>query len=138
MKIRRYKELIRIDDYYERFQYLQLRGEVGMTTFGWERFMNQALYKTKRWRKIRDEVIIRDCGCDLAHPDFEIRDKIIIHHMNPISADDIEAESDIVFDPEFLICVTHMTHNAIHYGDESLLQRLPIERRPGDTCPWKY
>lgn len=137
MKIRRYKELMRIDDYYERYRYLQLKGEVGMVTFGWERFMNQALYKTKRWKKTRDEVIIRDCGCDLAHPDFEIRDRIIIHHMNPISADDIESESDIVFDPEFLICTTHMTHNAIHYGDESLLPRLPIERRPGDTCPWK-
>ncbi len=137
MRVRTYTELVRIPDYYERYRYLQLRGEVGEETFGRERYLNQALYKTLRWRKIRDEVIIRDNGCDLAHPDYEIRDRIVIHHMNPITLEDLEKESDVVFDPEFLICVAPLTHNAIHYGDIDLLPSLPIERRPGDTCPWK-
>lgn len=137
MRFRTYTELSRIYDFYERFRYLQLRGEVGAVTFGWERFLNQALYKTKRWRKARDLVIMRDDGCDLGHPDFQIRDRILIHHMNPISPKDIEEESDAVFDPEFLICTTFGTHNAIHYGDETLLPKLPVERRPWDTCPWR-
>lgn len=137
MRLRCYKELNRIEDYYERFRYLQLRGEVGVSTFGWERYLNQALYRSPRWRKVRDEVIIRDNGCDLAHPDFEIRDRIIVHHMNPLSVEDIEADRDIIYDPEFLICTAPMTHNAIHYGDEGLLNHLPVVRRPGDTCPWR-
>lgn len=137
MRIRTYTELSRIPDFYERYRYLRLRGEVGMTTFGWERYLNQALYKTRRWRKARDQVIMRDDGCDLGHPDFQIRDRIIIHHMNPITLKDIEEERDDVFDPEFLICTASMTHNAIHYGDENLLPQLPVERRPGDTCPWR-
>lgn len=137
MRVRCYKELKRIDDYYERFKYLQLRGEVGASTFGWERYLNQMLYRSQRWRKVRDEVIIRDNGCDLAHPDFEIRFRIIVHHMNPLSVEDIELDRDIIYDPEFLICTTQMTHNAIHYGDEDLLPRLPVTRHPGDTCPWR-
>lgn len=137
MRIRTYTELTRILDFYERFRYLQLRGEVGKSTFGWERYLNQSLYRSQRWRKIRDKVIIRDQGCDLAHPDYEIRDRVIIHHINPISPEDIEEENDCIFDPEFLVCVSPMSHNAIHYGDENLLPSLPIERRPGDTCPWK-
>lgn len=137
MKIRTYTELARIDDYRERFQYLQLRGEVGASTFGWERYLNQAFYKTKRWRRARDLVIMRDEGCDLGHPDYQILDRIIIHHMNPITLEDIEEERDEVFDPEFLICTAPMTHNAIHYGDTRLLIQLPEERRPMDTCPWR-
>lgn len=137
MRLRTYKELIRIPDYYERFQYLQLRGEVGEETFGWERYLNQALYRTRRWKRVRDEVIIRDEGCDLAHSDYEIHDRIIIHHMNPITPEDLENEKALVFDPEFLVCVAPMTHNAIHYGDIDLLPKLPIERRAGDTCLWK-
>lgn len=138
MRLRTYKELIRISDYYERFRYLQLRGEVGKETFGLHlRSLNQALYRTKRWKRIRDEVIIRDKGCDIAHLDYEIHDRIVIHHMNPITPEDLEEENDYVFDPEFLICVAPMTHNAIHYGDVGLLPCLPIDRKPGDTCPWK-
>lgn len=139
MRIRTYTELIRIPDYYERFRYLQLRGEVGIETFGWERYLNQMLYRSKKWRKVRDEVIIRDNGCDLAHPDFEISkyDRIYIHHMNPLSPEDVESNSDLIYDPEFLICTVFGTHNAIHYGDEGLLPKLPVERRPGDTCPWR-
>lgn len=137
MRVRRYQELKRIEDYYERFKYLQLRGEVGASTFGWERYLNQMLYRSQRWRKVRDEVIIRDNGCDLAHPDFEIHDRIIVHHMNPLSVEDIELDRDIIYDPEFLICTAPMTHNAIHYGDTDLLPRLPVIRRPGDTCPWR-
>lgn len=137
MKIRTYKELSRIDDFYERFRYLQLRGEVGASTFGWERFLNQALYKSRRWRKIRDQVILRDDGCDLGHPDYQIRDRVIIHHMNPITLEDVEEERDEAFDPEFLVCTAPMTHNAIHYGDEKLLPSPLTVRKPGDTCPWK-
>lgn len=137
MKLRTYKELIRIPDYYDRFRYLQLRGEVGQQTFGWERYLNQILYRSKEWRKTRDVVIMRDEGCDLAHPDYEIRDRIIIHHMNPITLEDIEEKNDYIFDPEFLICTASMTHKAIHYGNEDLLPSLPIERRPGDTCLWR-
>lgn len=137
MIVRRYRELIRFDSYYERFEYLKLRGEVGVATFGRERYLNQMLYHSPRWRKVRDEVIIRDNGCDLAHPDFEIHDKIIVHHMNPLSIEDIELDRDSIYDPEFLICTTTMTHNAIHYGDADLLAQLPVQRYPGDTCPWK-
>lgn len=139
MRIRTYTELVRIQDYYERFRYLQLRGEVGARTFGWERYLNQMLYRSQRWRKVRDKVIIRDNGCDLAHPDYEISsyDRIIIHHMNPLTIEDIEADRDVIYEPEFLICTTTRSHNAIHYSDESQLPNLPIERRPGDTCPWR-
>lgn len=137
MRIRRYTELIRISDFRERYEYLRLGGEVGARTFGWERFLNQELYHSKKWRKVRDEVIVRDCGCDLAHPDFEIGDCVIIHHMNPLSSDEIESDSGLIYDPEFLICTSRMTHNAIHYGDSELLPRLPVLRRPGDTCPWR-
>lgn len=139
MRTRTYSELIRISDYYDRFRYLQLRGEVGVQTFGWERYLNQMLYRSARWRKVRDQVIIRDCGCDLAHPDYEIGrcDRLIVHHMNPLSIEDVESDSDLIYDPEFLICTASLTHEAIHYSDEGLLPKLPVERRPGDTCPWR-
>lgn len=137
MKIRTYTELIRIDDFVGRYEYLRLRGEVGVSTFGWERWMNQMLYRSSKWRRTRDKVIIRDMGCDLAHQDFQIGDRIIIHHMNPLTLEQIEDDVDEIYEPEFLICTSHMTHNAIHYGDQSLLPQLPVERMPGDTCPWK-
>lgn len=137
MRIRTYTELIRIEDFVERYEYLRLRGEVGVATFGWERWLNQELYKSSKWRRVRDKVIIRDMGCDLAHPDFQIEDRIIIHHMNPLTPEDIENDVDEIYEPEFLICTSHMTHNAIHYGDQKLLPQLPAERFPGDTCPWK-
>lgn len=137
MKVRTYSELIRIPDYYDRFRYLQVRGEIGKETFGWERYLNQSFYRSKEWRRVRDKVIMRDNGCDLAHPDYEIHDLIVIHHMNPISPEDIEVGNDCIFDPEFLICTSSITHKAIHYGDENLLPSLPVERRPGDTCLWR-
>lgn len=136
--IRTYSELNRIQDFYDRFKYLRLNGQVGDVTFGWERYLNQELYRSRKWKKVRDQVIIRDNGCDLSHPDFEIHSKIIIHHMNPITVDQIERDDNCLYDPELLICVSPMTHNAIHYGDERLLPRLPVERRPYDTSPWRW
>lgn len=135
--IKTYTELIRIPEFYDRFLYAKLVGRVGEETFGWHRYLNQELYSSKKWKHVRNEVIVRDDGCDLAHPDFEIRDRIVIHHLNPITLEDIENESDLVFDPEFLICVSDGTHKAIHYGDGNKLPQLPIVRRPGDTCPWR-
>lgn len=137
MMNRSFSELQRLKTFEERYFYLQLKGNVGESTFGFDRYLNQMLYKSGRWRKARTEVIIRDNGCDLGIDDREIQDKIIIHHMNPITIEDVEQGRDFVFDPEFLICTTDRTHNAIHYGDEKLLPRLPIERRAGDTCPWR-
>lgn len=135
--IRTYSELKRFDTFLDRYNYLKLSGRVGIETFGIDRYINQGLYRSRKWRRIRDEVIIRDEACDLGMPGYDLYDRIIIHHMNPITLEDIEDENPIIFDPEFLICTSFMTHNAIHYGDESLLPKEPIERRPGDTCPWK-
>lgn len=137
MRLRTYKELSRLASFKERYDYLRIGGEVGAMTFGWERYINQMLYHSKKWRKARDMVIIRDEGCDLAHQDFEIRDQIIVHHMNPLTPEDIEEDCDYIYDPDLLICTSRNTHNAIHYGDVSLLPKLPIERRPWDTCPWR-
>ncbi len=137
MKIRRYSELITLPTFEERFKYLQLNGSVGTDTFGFDRYLNQIFYKSKEWKKLRDQIIIRDNGCDLAAEGHDIYGRVIIHHLNPISKDDILNRSDILMNPEYLICTTHSTHNAIHYGDEGLLPRAPIERTPNDTCPWK-
>lgn len=137
MMTRTYTELSRLKTLEERFEYLKLSGRVGESTFGFDRYLNQMLYTSKRWRKVRDIVIIRDNGCDLGVEGYEINDKIIIHHMNPITVEDIEEERDWIFDPEYLVSTSDMTHKAIHYGDENLLPKLPIERRPGDTCPWR-
>lgn len=136
--IRRYSELIKLSTFEERFKYLQLNGSVGKDTFGFDRYINQNFYMSQEWKKIRDIVIIRDYGCDLGIEDREIFGKIIIHHMNPICLDDIRNVSDYLTNPEYLICTTHQTHNAIHYGDENLLFRDPIERMKNDTCPWKH
>lgn len=134
--IRTYDELINIDSFEDRFEYLKIPGKVGAETFGFDRWLNQIFYKTKEWKRIRDEVIVRDMGCDLACKDYPIGGKIIIHHMNPICMDDIVNRSDILLNPNFLICTSHNTHNAIHYGDQNLLPKKPIERRPGDTKLW--
>ena len=137
MKLRNYSELSRMASFEERFEYLKLSGKVGLETFGFDRYLNQILYQTDVWRKVRRDVIARDEGFDLGHRDHPIGGRIIIHHMNPITLDDIRSGDRKVFDPEFLICCSHLTHNAIHYGDENLLIKDPIERTPNDTCPWK-
>lgn len=134
--IRRYKNLSRIDTFIERYKYLKLGGVVGETTFGFDRYLNQMLYTSKRWRKTRDEIIIRDNGCDLGIEGYEIHREILVHHMNPITIEDVENDCDHIYDPEFLICTTFNTHRAIHYGDEKLLPVVLIERKPNDTCPW--
>ena len=137
MRIKTYSELITFSTFEDRFEYLQLKGIVGQETFGFDRYLNQILYNSKEWKHLRNEIIVRDNGCDLALEGFEIHGRILIHHINPITIDDVIKRRGIVFDPENLICVTHNTHNAIHYGDKSLLITGPIERRENDTCPWK-
>ena len=136
--IRSYSELSKLQTFEERFRYLQLNGEVGKDTFGFDRYINQKYYKSKEWRSIRDKVILRDNGCDLGIEGRDIHGKILIHHMNPISTQDIEEQSEFLTNPEYLICVTHSTHNAVHYGDENLLVKEPITRTKNDTCPWKH
>ena len=136
--IRTYSELITLPTYEERFEYLKLSGCVGKATFGFDRYINQKIYqRDPRWKKARDIVIIRDNGCDLGIEGREIYGKIIVHHMNPITMEDAINDSDWIYNPEFLICTVHETHNAIHYGDDSLLVKAPIARTPNDTCPWK-
>lgn len=137
MMNRTYSELSSLQSFKERFDYLQLDVEVGKETFGFERYLNQKFYHSQEWRRVRDFVILRDNGCDLGIEGYDIFNRAVIHHMNPILTDDIIHCTDILLNPEYLITTTHDTHNAIHYGDESLLQKPLIERRPGDTCPWK-
>lgn len=141
MSIRTYSELITIPTFEERFRYLKLDGRVGEETFGFDRYLNQILYTSNEWRDVRNHVIVRDHGCDLAMLDREIPNgvKILVHHMNPISVEDIIKRSEFLLNPEFLISTIKNTHDAIHYGDESLLMMTtPIERRPYDTCPWRH
>jgi hypothetical protein len=136
--IRTYSELITLPTYKERFNYLKLDGAVGKDTFGYDRYLNQQLYqRNPRWKKARDIVIIRDNGCDLGVEGYEIFGKVIVHHMNPITLDDIINDRDWIYDPEYLICTVLNTHNAIHYGDEKQLMTAPIVRTKNDTCPWK-
>ena len=136
--MRTYSELIKIPSFIERFRYLKLGGYIGEETFGFDRWLNQYFYKTKEWRDVRNQVILRDNACDLAHPDRPTFGRLIIHHMNPITEKDIVNRSDILLDPEYLITTVHDTHNAIHYGDESLLMLdTPIIRKPNDMCPWR-
>ena len=137
MIIRTYSELITLPTFEDRYRYLQLNGEVGKDTFGFDRYINQQFYRSKEWQRIRDEVIIRDNACDLGMEGYEIHGRIYVHHMNPIMVRDIQSNSDYLMNPEFLICTTHRTHNAIHYGDENLLVRAPIDRTKNDTCPWR-
>ena len=138
-KIRRYSELKQLTTFDERFKYLNLVGVVGEDTFGFDRYLNQQFYKSREWKNVRDYVIARDEGCDLGISGRDIYGKILIHHMNPISIDDIQESTDILLNPEYLICVSHETHNAIHYGNENILKsREPITRTSNDTCPWKH
>lgn len=137
MKIRRYSELIKLPTFEERFEYLKLGGTVGEYTFGFDRYLNQDFYRSKEWKRIRDQVIIRDNGCDLGAEGWDIHGRIYIHHMNPLSIEDITAQSDFLLNPEYLISTTHNTHNAIHYGDSNLLMLGPIERTAHDTSPWR-
>lgn len=134
--IRTYSELTRLKTFEERFEYLSLKGHVGEETFGFDRYLNQVLYTSGRWRKIRDVIIVRDYGCDLAMKGYEIYGRLIVHHMNPITIEDVELDRDIVYDTRFLISVTHNTHLAIHFGDKSLLPKLPTARCKNDTIPW--
>lgn len=138
MSIRTYSELILLPTFEERFKYLQLNGRVGDNTFGFDRYINQKFYRSAEWKRIRDLVIMRDNGCDLALEGYEIYGRILIHHMNPITVKDVELSTEYLMNPEYLICVTHNTHNAIHYGDEKLLTKGPVVRTKNDTCPWKH
>ena len=136
--IRTYSELITLPTFEERFEYLRLNGRIGEETFGYDRMINQLLYqRSVKWRAARDRVIVRDNGCDLGIEGREIRGSIIVHHMNPITIEDVLHERPEVFDPEYLISTVLNTHNAIHYGDASLLVTAPIERSRNDTCPWR-
>lgn len=135
--IRTYSELITFPTFEERYRYLRLEEKVGEDTFGFDRWLNQSFYKDPEWRAIRDKIIIRDNGCDLGIPGREIYSRIIVHHMNPITKDDILSRSAFLLNPEYLICTVKNTHDAIHYGDEGLLIKAPIERTKNDTCPWR-
>lgn len=140
--IRNYTELARLPTFEERFQYLKLNGRVGRDTFGFDRVFNQRFYRSDEWKRIRDDVIVRDTGnqnacCDLGVPGYEIGERILIHHMNPITLEDITESSDFLLNPEYLIAVSHATHNAIHYGGDVKLYLQPVNRHPNDTCPWK-
>lgn len=134
--IRTYTELERLPSLVERFEYLKLQGEVGQETFGFDRYINQRFYRSFEWLRTRDEVIIRDHGCDLGDHNYEIKGRILIHHMNPVNRQDLEDDPDRVLDPNFLVCVSLTTHNAIHFSDKTLLPTLPITRSKYDTCPW--
>ena len=135
-RVRSYREMIKLPTFEERYDYLQLRGSVGTSTFGHDRYLNQRFYTSREWKQLRDEIITRDGGADLAIQDRLIYDRIIIHHMNPISVKSLVGADENDLNPDFLVCVSHNTHNAIHYGDKSLLVQQLVERRPGDTKLW--
>lgn len=136
--IRTYSELITIPTFRGRYEYLKLKGLVGQETFGYDRYLNQVFYKSREWMDIRDYVIVRDNGCDLGIPGHEIHERILIHHMNPITKEDILQRSEFLLDPEYLISTIKITHDAIHYGDENILMDEPIVRTKNDTCPWRH
>lgn len=136
--IRTYSELIKLPTFKERFEYLKLGGAVGQETFGFDRYLNQMLYKTPEWISARNYVISRDNGCDLGVDGYDIYGKVMVHHMNPITVNDIVNRLDYVLNPEYLISSSMLTHNAIHYGDEELLPQAPVERTKNDTCPWRH
>lgn len=137
MSIKTYSELIEIPTFLERYRYLRIGGAVGKETFGYDRYLNQILYKSDKWKRFRREIIVRDNGNDLACEGFQIFGKILIHHINPITVEDVLHRDPRIFDPENVIATTLNTHNAIHYGDESLLMITPVERSKNDTCPWR-
>lgn len=138
--IRTYSELITLETFEERFLYLKLDGSIGEDTFGFDRYLNQLFYRSPEWKQVRNFIITRDMGCDLAIPDHEIiNQQILIHHMNPLTKEDIINKSDYLLNPEYLICTTKRTHNAIHYGDERILDPIvPIVRTKNDQCPWRH
>lgn len=136
MKIRTYPELSQLETFEERYRYLRMGGVTGEQTFGFDRWINQRFYHSQEWRNVRNQVIVRDNGCDLGVPGYEIHSGLLVHHMNPITVDDIEHSEYSLIDPDFLITTSSQTHNAIHYGDESLLPRGPVVRKPGDTTLW--
>ena len=138
MNIRTYSELITIPTFEERYNYLKLNGIVGKETFGYDRYLNQLLYRSSDWRSFRDRIIIRDNGCDLACEGFELQSRIIIHHIDPITVEDILNKHPKVFDPENVVSTSHNTHLAIHYGDKNLISIGQINRYKNDTCPWKH
>ena len=138
MRVRRYRELRTIESFEERFEYLSLAGQVGEATFGFDRYLNQMFYRSREWKLVRHEVIVRDEGRDLGVEGYEIHGRLLIHHMNPLTPEDIRhGDVEAMLDPQYLITTTHQTHNAIHYGDRSLLPRPPVDRRPGDTLLWQ-
>lgn len=136
MKNRIYSELCQLETFEERYRYLELGGVIGALTFGFDRWVNQGFYHSQEWRSVRNQVIVRDNGCDLGVSGYEIASGLLVHHMNPISLKDFQEGEDWIIDPNFLITTSLQTHNAIHYGDESLLPRGPVERTPGDTTLW--
>lgn len=135
--MRTYQELTSLPTFLDRYYYLRLGGHVGEATFGFDRWLNQQLYRSPEWKRVRREVIVRDNACDLACTGFELFDNVLVHHMNPITPQDIIRRMDVVLNPDYLVTVSYGTHRAIHYGDESLLTIEPEERRPNDTCPWR-
>lgn len=135
--IKTYSKVLQCGTFEERFDYLKLNGKVGIETFGFDRYLNQKLYRSGEWKSLRNEIITRDNGCDLAFPDRRIGGRIYIHHINPIKVEDIVDRTDFVLNPDFLICCSKRTHDALHYGDKSLLMLDPVERKPGDTIPWR-
>lgn len=137
--IRRYSELIQLHTFEDRFNYLKLHGDVGYDTFGFDRYLNQKFYKSPEWKHVRDIVIVRDHGCDMGLKNCEINGRVIIHHMNPMTIEDLESNPSILLDPEFLICVSQDTHNAIHYGNDDYLnsQNIMEDRKPNDTILWR-
>lgn len=136
--IRTYHQLMQYSTFEERFKYLSLKGQVGEETYGFDRWINQKFYRSSEWKQIRNSIIIRDSGCDLGIIGREIPDRVIVHHMNPILVQDIQNASEYLLNPEYLICVSNNTHQAIHYGDEDLLMIMPAPRTANDTCPWKH
>mgnify|MGYP001109879681 FL=1 len=135
--IKTYSEMVRLPTFLERYRYLKIGGQVGYETFGYDRYLNQILYRSPEWKRFRRDIIIRDNGCDLACDGYDIIGKVLIHHIDPITVRDIKLRDQKIFDPENVVSVTLNTHNAIHYGDESLLITEPLVRTPNDTCPWK-
>ena len=138
MSIKTYSELITIPSFIERYRYLKLGGFVGEETFGFERYLNQTLYQSGEWRRFRRDIILRDKGLDLAFDGYEIGGKVMVHHIDPLTIQDVIRRDPKIFDPENVVCVSMNTHNAIHYGDESLLMTEPVVRTKYDTCPWKH
>jgi hypothetical protein len=137
MIVKTYSELCTLQSFNERYRYLKLNGSVGKETFGFDRYLNQILYQSDEWKSIRRDIIIRDNGCDLGCEGFNIFGRILVHHINPITSDDVVNRDPKIFDPNNLIITSHNTHQAIHYGDEHLLVVAPPERKKNDTCPWK-